>query len=41
MLDSYENYTDEQKEKALEELKNEVSYQDFIRIVESLQAAVE
>ncbi|MBR3163646.1 MAG: hypothetical protein IKF17_06085 [Clostridia bacterium] len=26
---------------ALEELKNEVSYQDFIRIVESLQAAVE
>ena len=26
---------------ALEELKNDVSYQDFIRIVESLQAAVE
>ena len=26
---------------ALEELKNEVSYKDFVRIVESMQAAVE
>ena len=33
--------TETEKYKALEELKNDVSFQQFIRIVESLQAAVE